>query len=411
MLNDGLHRTRQGQFQIETVLVHVDTTGARPSIVAWRIARPESRRPAVVGIVADSSLVTDVFARVVKQSPLLPPSLARERRDLLSVRVVTPDGHGLYSSSAVWSAYASEATLEERLGAFRVAVALTGPAADQLIIGGLPRSRVPLLIGLLAITTGLIAVAFVQLKRDRELIRLRADFVSGVSHELRTPLAQIRMFGETLLLNRVRSSEEHRRSLQIIVQESRRLTLLIENVLQFARLERDAESGITTQPERLDVLLHDIVEAFEPLARSKRTAIARQIDNEIVAPVDGGALRQIVLNLLDNALKYGPSGQTIVVSCRYLDRGIAAIAIEDEGPGVAEADVPRIWAPFYRAGQGRVASGGTGIGLAIVKRLTDLHNGTVTVEHGPRGARFIVELPGATKEHVSDAARVAVGGA
>jgi signal transduction histidine kinase len=404
-LNDGLDRIRRGQFQRETVLLHVDAGGGRPSIVAWRVTRPEGRRPAILGVVADSNLITDVFARIMRQSPLLPPSLAREPRDLLSVRVATPDHHDLFSSSPVWSAYTSETSLDERLGAFRVAVALTGPAADRLIIGGLPRSRVPLLIGLLVITTGLIAVAFVQLKRERELVRLRADFVSGVSHELRTPLAQIRMFGETLLLNRVRSPEERQRSLEIIVQESRRLTLLIDNVLQFARLDRGAASGITTKPERLDVLLQDIVEAFEPLARSKRTSIARQVDDEIVAPVDAGALRQIVLNLLDNALKYGPPGQTILVTCRC-DGGRAAITIEDEGPGIPAADASRIWEPFYRVGQEGGASGGTGIGLAIVKRLTDLHRGRASVEPGARGARFVVELPGAARERVSESAHV-----
>jgi signal transduction histidine kinase len=410
VVTDGLHRIRRGQFQIDTVLLHADAAGGRPSIVAWRLTRPDGRRPAIVGVVADSRLVTDVFARIVQQSPLLPPSLARERKDLLSVRVATADGQGLFASSTDWSAYASETSLDERLGGFRVAVALAGPAADRLIIGGLPRSRVPLLLGMLAITTGLIAVAFVQLKRERDLIRLRADFVSGVSHELRTPLAQIRLFGETLLLNRVRSSEERHRSLEIIVQESQRLTLLIENVLQFARLERGAASGITTRPERLDVLVHDVIEAFEPLARSKRTAIARHIDDEIVAPVDAGALRQIVLNLLDNALKYGPPRQTIVVTCRCND-GLAVITIDDEGPGVSETDASRIWSPFYRAGRDSGASGGTGIGLAIVKRLTDLHGGTVRVERGTRGARFVVELPHATREHVSDAARVVLGGA
>jgi signal transduction histidine kinase len=409
VLNDGLDKIRRGQLQPDTVLLHADASGATPSVIAWRLTRPERGRPAIVGVVADASLVTEVFARIAQQSPLLPPSLAREPKDLLSVRVATPDGHNLFSSSTVWSAYTSETSLDERLGALRVAVALAGPAADRLIIGGLPRSRVPLLIGLLAITTGLIAVAFVQLKRERELIRLRADFVSGVSHELRTPLAQIRMFGETLLLNRVRSSEERHRSLEIIVQESRRLTLLIENVLQFARLERGAPSGITTQPERLDVLLQDIVEAFEPLARSKRTAIVRRIDDEIVVPVDAGALRQIVLNLLDNALKYGPPGQTIVVTSRC-DGGVAAITIEDGGPGVSEADASRIWSPFYRAGRDG-ASGGTGIGLAIVKRLVDLHRGWVRVERGSRGARFVLELPGAARDRVPDAAHVSAGGA
>jgi signal transduction histidine kinase len=408
VLNDGLDKVQRGDLSTDSVLAHFDASGAKPTLVAWHVtARPTPERPAIVGIVADPSLATDVFARIVKESPLLPPSLAGATRDLLTVRVSTPDGHALFASSRLWSRYANQATLDTELGALRIQVALTETAADRLIIGGLPRNRVPLLIGLLAITAGLMTVAFVQLRRDRELVRLRANFVSGVSHELRTPLAQIRMFGETLLLNRVRSSEEHRRSLEIIVQEAQRLTQLIENVLQFGRVERGA--AVTPVPERIDLRLHDIVEGFEPLARSRRTSIARRIDEDIVAPVDADALRQIVLNLLDNALKYGSSGQTIVVTCRR-DGDFAVIGIEDEGPGVSEAESSRIWDPYYRVAQHGAAVGGTGIGLTIVKRLTEMHGGRVRVERGVRGARFVVELPSGQQEHAAAAVRIASAG-
>jgi len=408
VLNDGLDKVQRGDLSTDSVLAHFDASGAKPTLVAWHVtARPTPERPAIVGIVADPNLATDVFARIVKESPLLPPSLAGATRDLLTVRVSTPDGHALFASSRLWSRYANQATLDTELGALRIQVALTETAADRLIIGGLPRNRVPLLIGLLAITAGLMTVAFVQLRRDRELVRLRANFVSGVSHELRTPLAQIRMFGETLLLNRVRSSEEHRRSLEIIVQEAQRLTQLIENVLQFGRVERGA--AVTPVPERIDLRLHDIVEGFEPLARSRRTSIARRIDEDIVAPVDADALRQIVLNLLDNALKYGSSGQTIVVTCRR-DGDFAVIGIEDEGPGVSEAESSRIWDPYYRVAQHGAAVGGTGIGLTIVKRLTEMHGGRVRVERGVRGARFVVELPSGQQEHAAAAVRIASAG-
>src|SRR2546429_6421462 len=110
--------------------------------------------------------------------------------------------------------------------------------APRTVTGGSPRWTLPMLLSLLAITAGLVVGALLQLRREYELSRLRADFVSGVSHELRTPLAQIRMFSETLLLGRVRSEEEGRRSLEIIDQEARRLTHLVENLLHFSRSER-----------------------------------------------------------------------------------------------------------------------------------------------------------------------------
>src|SRR5213083_3043837 len=124
------------------------------------------------------------------------------------------------------------------MGRVQVQVALRPDVAPKLVVGGMPRSNLPMLLSLLAITAALVVGALLQLRREYELSRLRADFVSGVSHELRTPLAQIRMFSETLLLGRVRSDDERERSLEIIDQEARRLTHLVENLLHFSRSER-----------------------------------------------------------------------------------------------------------------------------------------------------------------------------
>ena len=411
LLIDALANVRAGHLQMDCPLLRIDAQDGKPYVLAWSV--PSSTRSGnrpIVGFVADSTLVTDVFARIAKDSPLLPPSLGGETRELLSVRVSNREGRQLFASSSAWSQYAGEHVLESELGELRLSVALRPSAAERLIIGGLPRNRVPLLVGLLVLTTGLAIVALVQLRRERELVRLRADFISGVSHELRTPVAQIRLFGETLLLDRVRSAEERRRSLAIIVQESQRLTHLIENVLQFARSDRGGPV-VTLEPDRIDVLLNEILDGFEPLARSKRTAIARRIEDGVVVAVDAGAVRQIVLNLLDNALKYGPAGQTITVTCRA-EHGSAVIAVEDEGPGVPPADIARIWEPFYRVTSHAGSTGGTGIGLAIVKQLVELHHGRITVDRGARGARFTIELPGARHaDHVSECGRAAAAGA
>ena len=125
----------------------------------------------------------------------------------------------------------------------------------------------PLLLGLLALTAGLLAVAIQQLRREHELTRLRGDFVASVSHELRTPLAQIRLFSETLLLGRIRSETEGRRSLEIIQQESRRLTHLVENVLYFSRAEAWHFSSCPGADTDLAALASELIEAFTPLAR------------------------------------------------------------------------------------------------------------------------------------------------
>ena len=144
-----------------------------------------------------------------------------------------------------------------------------------------------------------------QLRRESELARLRSDFIASVSHELRTPLAQVRMFAETLLLGRVRSEEERLRSLQIVDQEARRLTHLVENILQFSRAERQA-IRLAPVPSELASQVTEAVEAFAPVARSRHVVVQTALENDVVCVVDPAALRQILLNLLDNAVKYGP---------------------------------------------------------------------------------------------------------
>src|SRR5439155_137043 len=185
--------------------------------------------------------------------------------------------------------------------------------------GGRPRDQRPRLLILLALTAGLVAVALQQLRREYQLARLRTDFISGVSHELRTPLAQIRMFSETLVLGRVRTDEERLRSLPIIDQEARRLTHLVENLLHFSRSERQT-AHITLEPTALAPLVREVLDGFAPLAAARGARLSTAVPEDLVVPADPGAVRQMLLNLLDNAVKYGPAGQEIRIGAT-LDNG------------------------------------------------------------------------------------------
>jgi signal transduction histidine kinase len=379
-----------------------------PRVVVWRPVHDRHDNPVgMIGFTTDTSFVTHILERVLKQHSLLPPSLTKTSSDhngLLAVRVATPQGRQLFSSTADWSPYSAEQRLQSDLGALELAVALRPDAAGRLIIGGLPRERLPLVVGLLTLTAGLVVVALVQLRREAELSRLRSDFVSGVSHELRTPLAQIRMFSETLLLGRVRTEHEGRRSLEIIAREAQRLAQLVENVLLFSRGESRAPE-ISPRPARLAPMINEIVESFSPLAAARQARVAVQLDHAAGASVDPGALKQIVLNLLDNAVKYGPAGQTVTVTLD-LEGDHVRIAVADEGPGIDPQDAERIWRPFNRLASAAAVTGGAGIGLAIVRQLAELHGGRTSVERTPTGSRFVVELPGAWR-HTGDDAAVA----
>jgi signal transduction histidine kinase len=239
-------------------------------------------------------------------------------------------------------------------------------------------------------------IAMIQLRRESELSALRTQFVSGVSHELRTPLAQIRMFAETLVLGRVRTDDERRRSLEIIDQEARRLTHLVENLLHFSRSERQSVR-VAPVPTLLGPCVRGMVESFTPLAETRRVRLLTSLPDGIVASVDESALRQMLLNLLDNAVKYGPDGQTVTVGLDPVRNDRTRLWVQDQGPGVPPGDRERIWEQFWRLERDRgSAIAGTGIGLSVVRELATLHRGRVWVEGAPGGgARFVLELPAA----------------
>jgi len=280
---------------------------------------------------------------------------------------------------------------------------LNNACAAQLGRGGLPPARRALPVALFVLAAGLLTVAVVQLRRQQQLARLRTEFVSGVSHELRTPLAQIRWFAELLHLGRLRTDDERERSAGIIDQEARRLTYLVENVLNFSRAEKGT-NRVSPEPAEVDREIQESLDLFAPLARSRGMTINATLGINALMSVDRNALRQILLNLLDNAAKYGPSGQTITVGSQVVgDR--ARIWVEDEGPGIPRDDRVRVWEPYVRLNRDAESStGGSGIGLSVVRELVLLHGGRTRVESAPGGgARVVIELP-LTQSEPSDSA-------
>jgi signal transduction histidine kinase len=220
----------------------------------------------------------------------------------------------------------------------------------------------------------------------------------------------VNALSETLLLGRAESPEQAQRWLRAIHREGRRLSVLTENVLLHARGER---RGIPAAPQWTDVgaVIHDAVSLVEvqAQARSARIVIAGSAVEGMVDGMVGGAggwvdaaaLRQIVINFIENALKFGPDGQTVTVTVD-LERpgapsgapGLLHLTVDDEGSGVSPADRDRIWQPFVRLAEGGSAPAGTGLGLSVVRQLVEEQGGRWSVCDAPgRGARFRVELP------------------
>ena len=363
----------------------------------------------IVGFELEPAALAPWLERAFASGPLLPPSLGDARElgsDVVHVQVVDPAGREVFRAGRPFTSYygVERPFGGERGGLFEdfvVRAAVDPGAARSLVIGGLPRSRLPILAALFALSAGLVLIALRQLRRERALARLRSDFVSQVSHELRTPLTQIRLFAETLLLDRARTDEERRRALAVIDREARRLAQLVDNVLQFSRGERGT-LRLAPRAQEIGPLLAEVAEEFRPLAAGARARLDLRLEEGIVAAVDEGALRQIVLNLLDNAVKYGPPGQEVRLGLERIGEAVR-IVVEDEGPGVPPSERERIWERFYRLERDRRSVvAGAGIGLAVVRELVVLHGGRTRVEDrgagdlgapGDRGARFVVELP------------------
>jgi len=358
-----------------------------------------AREAEIVGFEVDLARLGGWLSTTLQRAALLPDFVGQGGVGNASLFVAVTDHGGverLRSGSGPWPLAVEVPfgdTYSGVLSGAYVQVAIDPAAARRLVIGGVPQSRLGVVMGLLASSTGLVVVALFELRRERALQRLRADFVANVSHELRTPLTQIRMFAETLLLERVRSEAERRRALEIIDREARRLTHLVENVLQFSRGERGTLE-VAAEPRLMAPLVREVLEQFAPLASGAGARLTPRLDEAASAPVDADALRQILLNLLDNAVKYGPRDQELIVA---LERGSGAVrlSVDDHGPGVPAADRRRVFERYERLDRGqRSAVAGAGIGLAVVAELVARHRGRVFVEDGARGgARFVVELP------------------
>jgi signal transduction histidine kinase len=368
-----------------------------------------------------SSMAAGVFQTVMATGIVLPTTLTRglANDSLFSVTVRDFEGRKLYHSPRQYApTYAGEHALDA-YGGLKTTVAINPALADMLVIGGRPKSRLALLGALLGLTGVLVAIGLLQLRREHELARLRSDFVASVSHELRTPLAQVRMFAETLRLGRVRSEGERERSLEIIDQEARRLTHLVENILQFSRAERHAVR-LSPRPCTLAPQLREALDGFAPLAAPRQVTVRQSFDERACATVDVEAFRQIVLNLVDNAIKYSPAGGVVHVALRTAGEWVR-LEVEDEGPGIPDRDRARIWAPFFRLERDvSSAVAGSGIGLAVVRDLVTRHGGRTGVESRRPpgcGSLFYVELPraadsdarSADAERVDEPARERVG--
>jgi signal transduction histidine kinase len=274
-------------------------------------------------------------------------------------------------------------------------------------------------------------------RQQRELSELKSNFVSSVSHELRAPIASVRLMAENLESDKIQEPRKQKEYFGFIVQECRRLSALIENVLDFSRIEQGRKQ-YEFEPTDLVALVQTTVKLMEPNAVEKgvrlvleplnlgssrgdealtkgtsnsdksRVNIQHSTSN-IELEMDGRAIQQALVNLIDNAIKHSPKGETVTVGLEFgvrssefgaqttlnSQRSTLNLSVSDHGPGIPPEEHAKIFERFYRRGSElRRETQGVGIGLSIVKHIIEAHGGRVLVESEPgQGSRFIIELP------------------
>lgn len=251
-----------------------------------------------------------------------------------------------------------------------------------------------LLSALLAALAGFRAMRR-ALDRERQLGRLKSDFVSSVSHELRAPVASMRLMAENLESGAVPTEERRGEYHRLIAEECRRLSALIDNVLDFARIEQDRKTYDFAETDPA-ALVRDAIDFMQPRAAQRRQEIRAELAVIDPPPVcDGLAVRQALINLLDNAIKFAPEASAIDVSLRARDPGAWEIAVRDAGPGIAAAEHEVIFERFHRLGSElRRETQGAGIGLSIVRHIAQAHGGRVELKSKPGdGSEFTLILP------------------
>jgi two-component system phosphate regulon sensor histidine kinase PhoR len=228
----------------------------------------------------------------------------------------------------------------------------------------------------------------------RHADQVRRDFVANVSHELRTPLTAIRGYVEAM--HDAADLEEARRFLDVIARHTLRMERLVRDLLRLARLDAGQET-VAPHPTGIQSLVNGVTQDLQPQLDDRRLRVDVSIAPDAeTASGEPAKLHDVLRNLVENAANYSPEGGTIEIRSERQGESIA-ILVADRGPGVPEADLPRIFERFYRADRSRSRDpGGTGLGLSIVKHLVELHGGTVSAANRDGGgAVFTVRLPAA----------------
>jgi two-component system, OmpR family, phosphate regulon sensor histidine kinase PhoR len=375
-LVEGGRRARQISLALENIF-------ARQHAIAEQFAQRESGTKTILSAMHDGLLVVDASGRVVVANETF--------RKLFSLREVSG---GTPLLDAVRNAELHQLIAETlRNGEPRQSeLALTG--AQKNSERWLQVSAVPMKND--KIETGGAVVLLHDVTELKRVNEMRSDFVANVSHELRTPLSILRGYIETLLDNPKTSAKELARILEVMERHSKRLGLLVDDLLTLAQLE-SANSSLQLSEVNLSELFGRVVRDWEKKLVEKRLKVMVDLPPTVaIVRADETRLQEVLYNLLDNAVKYSHEKGEIRLHAEQGNNGEIALSVSDSGVGIGKNDLPRIFERFYRADKARSPESirGTGLGLSIVKHIAQLHGGRVEAESElGKGTTIRVLLP------------------
>lgn len=364
------------------------------------VLAPASNGPEVFGLVLNPSVFEGLIATIYTNHTLLPSILAESDaiRPFVHLQIkdaadnivfATPNyrynittAHQIISGdyAGLFAGYSINATIDRQ-------------AARLFAFGAHPRDDLSGIAILLLLTLVLGFAALLLLRRERKLMVMRNDFVARVSHELRTPLTQIRMYAESLLFKRLPQQADQIRALQVIQRETTRLGHLVENILRFSGSNGQKKLS-EHQPYPLQKLLIQLQDDFTPMLTAKQATLKINCDGKVTCQCHKESVLQILGNLLDNALKYGPDKQTINLHVSENDNQVR-ICLDDQSPGIPSRYHQRVFEPYFRLeSEQQRAIAGTGIGLSVASELAGQMGGSIKVESLIEGGnRFCLTLP------------------
>lgn len=379
------------------------------STVLFPLPHVSKERIVLGGVVFDDRYLKNTFFPEILQEALT-DNYKEKAGNRVAITVFPTDTEGRFlgkpvAASAGWNDGKPEVSrkLDDAFRGLGLGIKYQGTSVKELGETFVHRSFWILAILSLLIVGGLVLTKH-MVSKEMAIARLKSDFVSNVSHELRTPLALIRLYAETLELGRITTQDKKDQYYRIIRKESERLTALINNILDFSRIEAGRKE-YEFRETNIAELVRNTLDSYRYQIEQQGFELEENIDPTIPPlKVDREAIARALVNLINNALKYSSDEKFLGVKL-YRDNGVVKLEVIDRGIGIDRHDQSKIFEKFYRAGDPLVHNTkGSGLGLSLVRHICQAHGGEIAVESVPgRGSKFILSLPmPSTKEPMAE---------